>query len=141
MTYPGRTDADHAWAYLPDLTRAAVQLAEARQGLARFEDIPFPGYTLTGAQMAGHLSAALGRAISVKQMAWWPQSLARLVMPVAKHLLEMRYLWNVPHQLDGSKFARLLPNFQHTPVAHALATAASPVLAGKAKPSGMTAEA
>ena len=36
-----------AWAYLPDMTRAAVALADKRADLPAFTDMPFPGFTLT----------------------------------------------------------------------------------------------
>ncbi len=35
VAYPGNPDIPHAWAYLPDLGRAAVALAERRAALAR----------------------------------------------------------------------------------------------------------
>lgn len=115
LTYPGRTDIPHAWAYLPDLTRAAVALAEKRATLTRFEDVPFPGYTLTGDEMAAILTRIRGREIRVKPMKWWPLRLAQPVMPLVKHLFEMRYLWDTPHSLEGGKFATLLPDFTATP--------------------------
>ena len=123
LTYPGRTDIPHAWGYLPDVTRAAVMLAEKRETLERFSDIPFPGYTLSGQEIARHLSDVTGRKIATKPFHWWMLHLARPFLPLAKHLIEMRYLWNTPHSLDHRKFAQILPEFQHTPVDKALATA------------------
>lgn len=123
LTYPGRTDAVHAWAYLPDLARAAVALAQKRDSLARFEDVPFPGYTLTGAQMAQALGPVMGRPVIARQMSWLPLHLARPFMPMAKHLFEMRYLWNLPHRLSSERFDALLPDFQHTPLQEALSRA------------------
>ncbi|MEL6521256.1 MAG: epimerase, partial [Pseudomonadota bacterium] len=43
VTYPGPLDVPHAWAFLPDVGRATVALAEARQSLPRFLDLPFEG--------------------------------------------------------------------------------------------------
>lgn len=123
LTFPGRTDADHAWAFLPDMARAAVALAQKRDTLNRFEDVPFPGYTMTGDQMAQTLSRALGRPIRTRRMSWIPLHLALPFMPVAKHLFEMRYLWSLPHALDGDKFHRLLPGFQMTSPEKALTAA------------------
>jgi len=123
FTYPGRLDVPHAWAYLPDLARATVALAEMRDTLTRFEDIPFPGYTLTGQEMADGLARATGRDIAARPMSWWPLHLARPVWPLARHLLEMRYLWNKPHRLDGARLADLLPAFRATPLDTALASA------------------
>lgn len=123
MTYPGNLTAPHAWAYLPDMARAAVALAEKRDKLERFADIPFDGYTLSGQQMAEILSRVMGRPIRPRRMLWLPLQLARPFMPLAKYLLEMRYLWSLPHTLDGAKLAALLPDFQPTPPEKALAAA------------------
>ncbi|SFM01707.1 sugar nucleotide-binding protein [Shimia aestuarii] len=123
FTYPGNPKIAHAWAYLPDLCRAAVSLAEMRQHLDRFEDIPFPGYTLSGEEISDHLSRVTGRPVRLKRMNWVLLHLARPFWKLARHLLEMRYLWNTPHSLDGTRFNALLPGFTHTPVTTALASA------------------
>ena len=39
---------------------------------------------------------------------------------MARHLAEMRYLWDTPHALDGTAFARLCPDFRLTPAEEAL---------------------
>lgn len=123
LAWPGPPDVPHAWAFLPDLARAAVGLAEIRSRLARFEDVPFPGYTLTGREIAAILSQACGQTIGLKPFPWWQLHLARPFLPVVRHVLEMRWLWEVPHSLDGTKFAALLPGFAATPVDEALALA------------------
>jgi nucleoside-diphosphate-sugar epimerase len=127
LSYPGDPEAAHAWAFLPDVARAAVMLAQRRDTLQRFEDIPFPGYTLSGQQIAQSL-AEIGRPVTLRRMSWLPFHLLRPVMPVAKHLFEMRYLWSTPHTLDGAKFARLLPEFKPTPVTRALEAATAPLM-------------
>ncbi|MEM1064844.1 MAG: epimerase [Pseudomonadota bacterium] len=120
LEYPGPLDAPHAWAYLPDLARAAVALAERRAELPAFTDVPFPGYTLTGQEIAQAAAAALGRPIEARQMCWLPIKLARPVWPLARYLVEMRYLWSKPHWLDGAHFDALVPDFVPTPVPLAL---------------------
>lgn len=120
LTYPGRLDAPHAWAYLPDLARAAVALAEKRHDLAQYEDVPFPGYTLSGAEMAQAISRATGQTVRAKTMNWLPLRLAAPFWAMGRCLLEMRYLWNLPHALDGTRFNTLLPDFQPTPRDEAL---------------------
>jgi len=124
FTYPGDAQADHAWAWLPDVARAAVRLAERRDDLAAFEDVPFPGYTLSGREMAEALGRATGREVRLKRMNWLPLRLAAPFWPMGRGLLEMRYLWSKPHHLDGAKFARLCPGFEATPVEEALRKAA-----------------
>ncbi len=125
FVYPGNPDIAHAWAYLPDLTRAAVELAEMRSLLPRFCDVPYAGYTLTGNEMALALSQVAGRELTLKQMAWWPLHLARPFWRMAPHLLEMRYLWNTSHRLDARLFDALLPEFAQTDLNDALRNAVS----------------
>ena len=125
LAYPGRTDVPHAWAYLPDMARALVALAEMRNELAVFEDVPFPGYTLTGEQLGQAIGRALDTPISAKRMSWLPIQLVRPFWPLAKFLLEMRYLWDKPHSLSSNRFDVLLPDFVATPADRALATALS----------------
>jgi nucleoside-diphosphate-sugar epimerase len=125
FTYPGTTDTPHAWAYLPDLLRAAVDLAEKRDTLDRFEDIPFPGYTLTGTELRAAVEAATGNDLKIKLMGWMPIRLISPFWKMGRHLVEMSYLWRKPHHLDGAKLKRLLPDFKPTPLPTAIATAVS----------------
>ncbi|WP_136443193.1 sugar nucleotide-binding protein [Pacificoceanicola onchidii] len=140
LTYPGALDRPHAWAYLPDMAQAAVMLAEQRHALPQFNDIPFPGYTLTGEEMAQLCGEALGKPVRAKPMNWLPLRLLSPFWPMARCLQEMRYLWNKPHRLDGSTLHDLLPTFAPTPPAEALARAIEPVLRAKGpdrpKPNG-----
>lgn len=123
FTYPGNPDIPHAWAFLPDVTRAAVQLAEMRDRLNTYEDIAFPGYTLTGRQMAEMIGRATAQKIRLRKMNWLPLHLAAPFWKMGRCLLEMRYLWNTPHQLAGLRFDALLPGFTTTPVVSAMAAA------------------
>ncbi|WGW04723.1 Rossmann-fold NAD(P)-binding domain-containing protein [Tropicibacter oceani] len=131
LSYPGALDRPHAWAFLPDMARAAVQLAEMRAALPRFADIAFPGYTLTGQELAALCGQALGRPIRARKMAWMPLRIAVPFWPLARHLLEMRYLWNKPHRMAREGFDKLLPGFKPTPEARALSCAIAPVISGE----------
>lgn len=131
FTYPGRTDIPHAWAYLPDLARAAVALAEMRDDLNIFEDVPFPGCTLTAEDIAATLSDIAGHAIATRRMSWVPLHIARPFWPMGRCLLEMRYLWDTPHWLDDTRFRQLCPEFVATPVPEVLQAAAAPWLRPK----------
>jgi nucleoside-diphosphate-sugar epimerase len=132
LDYPGNPDIPHAWAYLPDLGRAAVALAERRGSLARVEEVLFPGYTLTGRDLVRRVAEASGRPVRLSRMAWWPLRLARPFWRLAGGLLEMRYLWDMPHRLDGTRFAELVPDFPATPVEDALGV----LLAACSRPEG-----
>ena len=120
FTYPGNPDLAHSWAFLPDLCRAAVELAEMRDDLPVFSDVPFPGYTLTGMEMHSALDRVTSYKVRLKRMSWLPLLIAQPFWRLASGLLEMRYLWNTPHSLDGAKFRALLPKFQATPLNEAL---------------------
>ncbi len=123
ITYPGDPDIPHSWAYLPDLARTAVELAERRASLPRFCDVSFAGYTLTGSELAKALSRVTGAQVLVKPMRWWPIYLARPFWRLAPHLIEMRYLWNVPHSLDGTALRDLLGRIPQTDLDVALRNA------------------
>jgi nucleoside-diphosphate-sugar epimerase len=121
FTYPGALDVPHAWAFLPDLARAMVTLAQKRDTLADFTDLPFPGYTVSGLEMQAVLEQITGQDLNLKKMNWLPIKLAAPVWKMGRALLEMQYLWSRPHQLDGAQFAALLPGFEPTPLSRALA--------------------
>lgn len=120
FTYPGRSDIPHAWAFLPDLARAAVLLAEMRDQLNRYEEVLFPGYTVSGQGMVAAISDAMQREVRLKRMNWLPLRMAALFWRMGRCLLEMRYLWNTPHSLGGERFRELLPEFEATPLEDAM---------------------
>ncbi|RZS58762.1 NAD-dependent epimerase/dehydratase family protein [Sphaerotilus mobilis] len=110
LVYPGPLDLPHAWAYLPDLARAFVAVAErCRHGAAPvFETLMFEGHTLTGHELLAHLQQAaadLGhRPASGWRIAGLPWGVIRLIglfRPVMRELARMSYLWRVPHAIDG----------------------------------------
>lgn len=123
VTYPGPFDRPHAWAFLPDLARAAVDLAQQADPGERFLDLGFPGYTLTGAELHAALERVVGRALRLRRMSWAPFRLAAPFWPMGRGLVEMRYLWSLPHRIDGADFAARLPGFRATPLEAALASA------------------
>ena len=133
LDYPGNPDIPHAWAYLPDLGRAAVALAERRGDLAPVEEVLFPGWTLSGRELAGLVAEAAGRPVRLAALPWWPLRLARPFWRLADGLLEMRYLWNMPHRLDGSRFAALVPEFTETPAREGIAAAVASLAAPPAR--------
>lgn len=129
--YPGRRDVPHAWAYLPDLARVAVALLEDPAKYDGVTEVLYPGYTLTGEEMAKALERVAGREVALRAFPWWQIHLLRPFMPVLKGVLEMRYLWNTPHQLDGSVFRALAPEFVPTPLDEALRAATAHLFEGR----------
>lgn len=121
VVVPGHQDAPHAWAYLPDLARAAVALAERRDMMAPFEEVLFPGFTLSLSDIRDLASAALGRDLRLRRFPWWFVHLAAPFWPMGRRLLEMRHLWTMPHALDGTRFDDVLPRFRGTDPVTAIA--------------------
>ncbi len=116
ITQMGDPDVIQPYAYLPDWARAAVILAEKRDQLARFEDIPFAGHSFTLRDLQAELSRALQREMLLSRFPWWLMPILSPVVEVIRELREMRYLADMPHWLDGTKFDQLLPDFQPTPL-------------------------
>ncbi|MHA3979484.1 Rossmann-fold NAD(P)-binding domain-containing protein [Halovulum sp. GXIMD14794] len=120
MTYPGKRDIPHAWAWLPDLGRAAVALAELRDHLPPYADIPYEGYTLSGRTLARMIGGLAGMDLRITRMPWWALVPLAPFSPMFRGLLEMSYLWDTPHSLDGRRFRALVPGFRTTPPEDAL---------------------
>lgn len=120
VTYPGPLDRVHAWAYLPDMARAMVQLAEKRRSFAMFEEFGFEGFNLTGTELIRAIETFYGRPLKVQKMPWVVMGLLGRFIPNIREVMEMRYLWSVPHSIDGSKLAHTLPDFEATPLDRAL---------------------
>ena len=127
LVYPGPLDVPHAWAYLPDLARAAVALAQRPAPAAAFERFHFEGHTLTGRELLAHIDAAaagLGlrpaRGFRVTGMPWRLLRMVGLVHPMLRELTRMSYLWRVPHALDGRELGRVIGTLPMTPPAQAL---------------------
>ncbi|MEE9387208.1 MAG: epimerase [Paracoccaceae bacterium] len=114
ITSPGDPDALQSFCYLPDWARAAVGLAGIRAQLNQFEDVPFAGHTFTTNDLRAELEQALQRKIKLVGFPWLVFKLASPVWELAREVTEMRYLWSVSHQMDGTKLASLLPKFRPT---------------------------
>ena len=120
VMYPGPLDQPHAWAFLPDLARAAEALARKRTDLPTFTDIGYPGYTLTGAELIALIGASLGASLKQRSMPWSVIRLLAFFNPMMREVYEMRYLWRLPHAIDPAAFSEMLPDFHATPAADAI---------------------
>lgn len=109
-----------AYAYLPDMARAAVALAESRATLPAFADVPFAGFTLSVEQVAAEIAQITGKPQSVGRFPWWAMRLASPFYEMARELVEMRYLHDTSHSLDPAPMAALLPDFRMTPLVEVL---------------------
>ncbi|MFN4099807.1 MAG: NAD-dependent epimerase/dehydratase family protein [Pararhodobacter sp.] len=115
VTTMGDPDAAHAWAWLPDMARAGVMLAEKRAELPAFSDVPFEGQTFSTREMLVALERLTGRKLKLAKFPWALLGLASPFWELARELREMRYLSDTPHRLSGAKLATLLPGFTTTP--------------------------
>ena len=98
LAYPGPLNLPHAWAYLPDLARAFVAVAVA----------------------AGECGLHPPRGWRHGGMPWGVIRVGGLVLPKWRELARMRYLWHVPHALDGSALAAAVGELPATPIVAAL---------------------
>lgn len=126
LVYPGPLDVPHAWAYLPDLARCFVALAE-KEGLPAVTHLHFPGHTLTGHELLGALANAaselsLRPAGNYRQgrMPWGLIRVLAWAVPMSREVVKMSYLWRVAHALDGALLAKTIGPVPTTPLAEAL---------------------
>jgi nucleoside-diphosphate-sugar epimerase len=136
LVYPGPLDVPHAWAWLPDLARAFVAVAEARavadreHAMPPFTRLHFAGHTLTGQQLldaveraADSLGLRPAGGLRRGTLPWGLIRAAGTVMPLWRELARMSYLWRVPHALDGTALHELTGTAFDTPIDVALRAA------------------
>ena len=94
------------------------------------------GYIITNAHVVrGHSDIAVtlsdGRRLGARVIGEDQQSdlavvevrAIGLVSPLMREVAEMRYMWRVPHRVDGSRLSQVLPGLPRTPPAEAIAKA------------------
>jgi nucleoside-diphosphate-sugar epimerase len=121
ITYPGPDNIVHPWAYLPNLAKTAVLLAERRATFGAFETFGFPGHAMTGRELIDAIEAATRAKYNVRHMSWWMVKTFGQLMAVGRELAELDYLWRVPHRIDGSKLKAAIGEVPHTPLHRAVA--------------------
>lgn len=114
ITTLGDPDALHAYAYLPDMARAAVGLVGLGQALPAFADIPFAGHAFTISDLAARISRLSGRKMRIKRFPTWLFTVTSPVWELARELREMLYLSSFPHQMDPAPLRRWLPDWKDT---------------------------
>lgn len=131
FTYPGQRDVATAWAYLPDLARTFVAVAQRRAQLRPFDVFHFAGYSITGQQWLDALDP-LARAqawvqptghVKFRRLPWPVIRVGAWFLPTWAALVEMRYLWSRPHALANDKLTALIGAEPHTPLAQAVQAA------------------
>lgn len=114
ITTLGDPQALHAYAYLPDMARAAVALVALGQALPAYADIPFAGHAFTISDLADRISRLSGRPMRIKRFPVWIFTLASPFWELARELREMLYLFDHPHRLDPAPLRHWLPDWQDT---------------------------
>ncbi len=127
LSYAGPLDRAHAWAYLPDLARAFVGVAERADSLPEFANLHFPGHTLTGEELLNAIeraAAALGMhrsgGLRRASLPWVLIRALRWLVPAWREIVELSYLFDVPHALSGDALRRHVGRLQITPIETAL---------------------
>ena len=133
FTYPGKLDVRTTWAYLPDMARTFVSVAQQRAKLPAFETLHFSGYQVTGQDWADALDAvareqgwvAPGQSLRVSSLSWPLMRIGALFLPTFAALYEMRYLWRTPYTLVNTRMAAIGVQESQTPFVEALRSALS----------------
>jgi nucleoside-diphosphate-sugar epimerase len=123
VTWPGPLDVATSWAYLPDLARTFVRVAEERDRLAAFECLHVAGHAVTAQQWLqsfATLAAEQGwlppsGRLRVSRLNWTLVRAAGAFVPTFRALAAMRYLWHTPHRLDNTRLRALIGEEPHTP--------------------------
>ena len=122
ITYPGPHAVGHSWAYLPDVAETIARLIE--RDLATFEVFHFGGHWFEhGVQIADAVRRVVGKPrLPIRSFPWWAVYAASPFVTMFREMIEMRYLWREPVQLDNAKLNAFLGNEPHTPIDQAIAT-------------------
>jgi len=139
LVYPGPLDVPHAWAYLPDLARAFVAVAERDDGRVSHRRLHFAGHTVTGRELlagveraAAELGLAPGRGWRHAGMPWGLIRAGGLLVPMWREVASMSYLWRVAHALDGSALRAAVGPLPATPLHETLCRVLTDLFADRA---------
>ncbi|MES2951663.1 MAG: NAD-dependent epimerase/dehydratase family protein [Pseudomonadota bacterium] len=127
FTYPGAPEVSRAWAYLPDLGRTFVAVAQQRATLRPFEVFHFAGHRITGQRWLDVLTPLAqaqgwvrpGASLKLARLPWPIIRIGALFVATWAALLEMRYLWHTPHALANGKLTALIGHEPFTPLPQA----------------------
>jgi nucleoside-diphosphate-sugar epimerase len=120
---PGTPGVGHSWAFLPDLAETMVRLVESERPMSDYEVFHFRGHWFEHGETLPELVCRLQGMDPrrVRSFPWWAIRLGAPFVNQFKEMLEMRYLWQVPHQLDNAKLRAHIGPEPHTPIEAALA--------------------
>jgi nucleoside-diphosphate-sugar epimerase len=116
VTTLGDPDALHAYAYLPDMARAAAGLVALGEALPAYADIPFGGHAFAISDLAARISRLTGRPLRIRRFPRWIFTAASPFWELARELREMLYLFDHPHRLAPEPLRHWLPDWEDTPL-------------------------
>jgi len=122
----------HAWAYLPDLGRAFVVLADQRKSLDAFENFHFSGHYVTNGALMDAIMKATPVPLKVAPLPWIFLQAMGLANGPIREIVKMRYLWNNPIELVDPRLDAILGADFGTPFEVAVADTVRPFLTQKA---------
>jgi nucleoside-diphosphate-sugar epimerase len=99
-------DQPHAFAYVPDIGRAAVSLLDA--GDDAFNQVWHVPCAPTRAprQLLAIGADAVGQTLKVISIPSWLLPVIGAAIPFVREISEMRFTWNRPYHVDATKFSR-----------------------------------
>jgi len=123
IIYPGDHDVGHAWAFLPDMAETVALLLEHEGMLADLEVFHFRGHALSrGVEIAEAIQRITGTNLPISGLPWPFLYILAPFLETFREIIEMRYLWKVPLQLDNTKLRNLIGEEPHTPLDDAVRT-------------------
>ncbi|MGB1257201.1 MAG: NmrA family NAD(P)-binding protein [Thiolinea sp.] len=120
FTYPGDPAIEHSWAYIPDLAKAFLAVAQRSDRSGGFERFGFAGHTLSGIELQQLLEQSCGKTLQRGSMPWPMIKLLGWFVPMLREIAGVSYLWFRPHRIDGQQLQRELGELEFTPPAVAV---------------------
>jgi len=100
----GNPDLPHSFAYVPDVARALVSVADADDAMGQAWNVPTaPDQTVR--EILTIFAAKAGKPLKVQAMPKWMVSAVGLFNSDVRELKEMLYQWERPFHVDASKFS------------------------------------
>ncbi len=121
LQYGGDLQIGHGWAYLPDVGRAFVKIADVRGELPPFKNFHYAGHFATGHQTIAAIQSALPTLAKVKPVPWGLLKMIGIFVPILREVINMQYLWDQPHRLEDNELDVLLGADFKTPYGEAVA--------------------
>ncbi len=131
ITTGANPDVATPWAYLPDLAKTFVRVAEQRDVLSPFAVLHFAGHQIAARQWRELLTPIARRqgwiaaqdTLKLRSIPWGLLRLVGLVVPMVASLVEMRYLGATPHALANDRLRALIGEEPRTALDQAIAAA------------------